>query len=323
MTTKRLGRNGPEITRVGLGTWAIGGSGWKFAWGSQDDSGLHCRHPRSPGPGHHWIDTAAVYGLGHSEEVVGRAVKDRRDKVLLATKCSRKTGPGRGHRERAGCRERARGAGGEPPAPEDRPHRPVPDPLAGSRAPDRRGVDGDREGRESGKGALGRRVELQPVPDETAPGHPPHHVPAASVQHAAAGHRERDPPVLRRKRHRRDLLQPAADGAADRAPSAGNGCRRSPRTTCASRNAYFTEPALSRNLAARGDACARLPARSGRTVGELALAWVLCRPEVTAAIVGGRRPGQARGLVGAADWQLSKEDLEEVSRALAEREASS
>jgi aryl-alcohol dehydrogenase-like predicted oxidoreductase len=66
-----------------------------------------------------------------------------------------------------------------------------------------------------------------------------------------------------------------------------------------------------------------IAARSGRTVGELALAWVLRRPEVTGVIVGGRRPGQARQLVGAADWKLSANDLDEVDQALAEREAAS
>jgi aryl-alcohol dehydrogenase-like predicted oxidoreductase len=69
------------------------------------------------------------------------------------------------------------------------------------------------------------------------------------------------------------------------------------------------------------DALRPIAERSGRSVGELALAWVLHRPEVTAAIVGGRRPGQARGLAAAADWSLSPRDMAEITTALAAREA--
>ena len=94
MTRKRLGINGPEITRIGLGTWAIGGAGWQYAWGSQDDNDSVAVIHEALDLGINWIDTAAVYGLGHSEEVVGRALVGRRDKVLVATKCGRKAGPG-------------------------------------------------------------------------------------------------------------------------------------------------------------------------------------------------------------------------------------
>jgi aryl-alcohol dehydrogenase-like predicted oxidoreductase len=85
-------------------------------------------------------------------------------------------------------------------------------------------------------------------------------------------------------------------------------------------DSHFVEPALSRNLALV-EKLRPIAARRGRSVGELALAWVLSRPEVTAAIAGGRRAGQAKALAGAADWALSKEDLSEINKALAEREA--
>jgi len=85
-------------------------------------------------------------------------------------------------------------------------------------------------------------------------------------------------------------------------------------------NPHFTEPNLSRNLALV-DKLRPIARRSGRSVGELALAWVLLRPEVTAAIVGGRRPGQAKQLAGAADWRLSPADAAEIQKALAERES--
>jgi aryl-alcohol dehydrogenase-like predicted oxidoreductase len=70
----RLGSAGPDINRIGLGTWAIGGSGWQFAWGAQDDADSIAAIRRAIDLGINWIDTAALYGLGHSEEVVGQAI---------------------------------------------------------------------------------------------------------------------------------------------------------------------------------------------------------------------------------------------------------
>ena len=93
MTTRRLGNNGPLFTRIGMGTWAIGGSDWKYGWGSQDDGDSVAVIHEALDLGINWIDTAAAYGLGHSEEVVGRAVAGRRDKIFLATKCGRKWTP--------------------------------------------------------------------------------------------------------------------------------------------------------------------------------------------------------------------------------------
>src|SRR5437660_6801728 len=75
MQMRKLGTSDLHITRVGCGAWAIGGSGWQFAWGSQDDSDSIAAIHRALELGVNWIDTAAVYGLGHSEEVVARALK--------------------------------------------------------------------------------------------------------------------------------------------------------------------------------------------------------------------------------------------------------
>nr|WP_306220366.1 aldo/keto reductase [Cohnella sp. WQ 127256] len=82
-----MGKNGPEISVIGFGSWAIGGGGWASAWGSQDDQ-LSIDSVRAAlDAGVNFYDTAAVYGLGHSEEVIGQALKSDRDKVILATKC--------------------------------------------------------------------------------------------------------------------------------------------------------------------------------------------------------------------------------------------
>src|SRR5277367_6385962 len=75
MNTKRLGNSDLSITPIGFGAWAIGGSGWEFAWGAQDDDESIAAIHRALEMGVNWIDTAAVYGLGHSEEVVARALQ--------------------------------------------------------------------------------------------------------------------------------------------------------------------------------------------------------------------------------------------------------
>jgi aryl-alcohol dehydrogenase-like predicted oxidoreductase len=87
MQTRKLGYSDLHLTTVGLGTWAMGGGGWAFGWGPQDDAESIAAIRRALDSGINWIDTAAVYGLGHSEEIVGRALTGLRDKVIIATKC--------------------------------------------------------------------------------------------------------------------------------------------------------------------------------------------------------------------------------------------
>jgi len=84
-----LGSSGLDITIVGFGAWAIGGGGWAFGWGPQDDTDSLAAMRHALELGINWIDTAAVYGLGHSEEVVGRLLRDvpARDRPLVFTKC--------------------------------------------------------------------------------------------------------------------------------------------------------------------------------------------------------------------------------------------
>jgi aryl-alcohol dehydrogenase-like predicted oxidoreductase len=84
---RKLGKNGPDISVIGFGSWAIGGGGWASAWGSQDDQLSMDSVRAALDAGVNFYDTAAAYGLGHSEEVIGQALKSDRDKVILATKC--------------------------------------------------------------------------------------------------------------------------------------------------------------------------------------------------------------------------------------------
>ena len=88
MSTRQLGKSDLFITPVGFGAWAIGGGGWEFAWGGQDDQDSIAAIREALDAGVNWIDTAAVYGLGHSEEVVARALDGVRDRPYVFTKCS-------------------------------------------------------------------------------------------------------------------------------------------------------------------------------------------------------------------------------------------
>jgi aryl-alcohol dehydrogenase-like predicted oxidoreductase len=97
LSTAQLGRTGLQITRVGLGAWAIGGGGWEFGWGPQEDEQSLAAIRRALEQGVNWIDTAAAYGFGRSEEVVGRALADlpSGERPYVFTKCSLLEGPGR------------------------------------------------------------------------------------------------------------------------------------------------------------------------------------------------------------------------------------
>ena len=88
MDKKQLGNSDLHLTPIGFGAWAIGGGDWAFAWGPQDDNDSIAAIHKALDLGINWIDTAAVYGLGHSEEVVARAVKTSSHKPYLFTKCS-------------------------------------------------------------------------------------------------------------------------------------------------------------------------------------------------------------------------------------------
>src|SRR5437868_1960310 len=88
MDIRQLGSSDLHITPIGFGAWAVGGGGWEFAWGAQDDRDSIAAIRAALDAGVNWIDTAAVYGLGHSEEVVARALAGVRDRPYVFTKCS-------------------------------------------------------------------------------------------------------------------------------------------------------------------------------------------------------------------------------------------
>src|SRR5689334_9001080 len=89
MHTRTLGYSGLQLSPIGLGTWAMGGGDWKFGWGAQDDAASIAAIQAGLDAGINWIDTAAIYGHGNAETIVGRAIQGRRHAVIVATKCGR------------------------------------------------------------------------------------------------------------------------------------------------------------------------------------------------------------------------------------------
>ncbi|HYK81640.1 MAG TPA: aldo/keto reductase [Gemmatimonadales bacterium] len=320
LPTRPLGSSGLAITTVGFGAWAIGGGGWAFGWGPQDDADSLATMRRALELGVNWIDTAAVYGLGHSEELVGRLLRERPagERPLVFTKCGLVWDPR--------------------------------DPMR-----DARRVLQPASIRRECEASLRRlgieRVDLYQFhwPDET--GTPPEEsweamvrlveagkVRAAGVSNFDVGLLARcdairhvdslQPPfsLIRREVAARELPWCAAHGTgvivyspmqsglltdtftASRVAGlpADDWRRRSPE---------FQEPNLSRNLALR-DALRPIAARHQTTVSTVAVAWTLAWPGVTGAIVGARRPVQVDGWIGAATLRLESGDLDEIAAAL-------
>ncbi|MGA2974615.1 MAG: aldo/keto reductase [Spirochaetia bacterium] len=315
MTIRPLGKSGLALTSIGLGTWAIGGSGWKFAWGAQDDRDSIATIHRALDLGINWIDTAAVYGIGHSEEMVGEALAGRRNRALIATKFGRVGNPDGSIEGRL----KADSVRRELEASLRRlrtdyidlyqMHWPDPEPDI-----------------EEGWGEIAKAVKAGKVRYAGVSNFNVSQLERARKIHPVAS---LQPPysMLRRDVEKELLPYCAANGigvicyspmqmglltgAFTRQRVAGL-----PQDDQRTRNPFFAEPALTRTL----DFVEKLrpiAKRNGRSVGELAIAWVLRRPEVTAAIVGGRRPAQVEELVAAADWKLSRDEIAEIDVLLA------
>jgi aryl-alcohol dehydrogenase-like predicted oxidoreductase len=317
---RRLGTTDLEITTVGFGAWAIGGGGWAYGWGPQDDAGsiASIRHAISRGV--NWIDTAAIYGLGHSEEVVGRALREipASERPFVFTKCGMIPDPARPHDE---------------PARDLRP------------ASIRREVEASLR-------RLGvERIDLYQfhwpdqagTPIEDSWREMDRLVDEGKVR--AAGVSNFDVALLERAESVRhvDSLQPPfslvrRDAAADVIPWAKahetgvivySPMQSGLLTDTFSvkrlvsmddddwrrRSAQFTEPNLSRNIALR-DALRPIAKRHDVTVSAVAVAWTLASPGVTGAIVGARSPEQVDGWIAAGSLDLDASDLAQIAGAI-------
>lgn len=317
---RRLGQAGPEITRVGFGAWAIGGSGYAFGWGPQDDAASLAALRHAVERGINWIDTAAVYGLGHSEEVVGRLLREfpAAGRPYVFTKCGmvwderdhqaeprRTLEPSSIRRE---CEASLRRLGVERID------------LYQFHWPDEEGT-----AIEDSWGEMVRLVEEGKVR-------------WAGVSNFSIDLLERcerirhvdslQPPfsLLRRGAAEAELPWCAEHGTgvvvyspmesglltekwtADRVEhlAPDDWRRHAPR---------FRPPAIERNLALR-DALRPLAEAHGTTVAAVAVAWTLAWPGVTGAIVGARSPEQVDGWIAAASLEFTRAELDEIAAAL-------
>lgn len=322
METRRLGNSDLQITRVGYGAWAIGGGGWQFAWGSQDDNDSIAAIHRALELGVNWVDTAAVYGLGHSEEVVGRAVKSWPGaRPYIFTKCGlRWDDKGqaikvlRADSIREEIEDSLRRLGVDvidlyqihwPPEPDSTELEEGWTTMA----------DLQREGKVRWIGVSNFNAHQLRGAQAIAP--------VTSLQPPySLIHREVEQEILpycQREGIGVIVYSPMASGLLTGAMTRER-IARLPKDDWRRGHPDFTEPDLSRNLALvdRLQAIAR---RHGRSAGEVAIAWTLRNPAVTGAIVGARNARQAEGVMRAADVQLTEDDVREIEGCLEENAA--
>jgi aryl-alcohol dehydrogenase-like predicted oxidoreductase len=316
---RRLGRTDMEITRLGLGAWAIGGP-WAFGWGPQDDAASVAAIHRAVELGVNWIDTAAVYGLGHSEVVVGKALAalPASARPYVFTKCGlvwdeadRMAEPRRVLRPdsiRRECEASLARLGIERID------------LYQFHWPDDTGT-----AVEDSWDTMLRLVEAGKV---RWPGVCNFDVPLLERCAARGGVASLQPPFspIRRKVAQAELpwcdahgvgviaYSPMQSGLLTDGFSAAR-LASLPPDDYRHNGSEFTPPRFAKNLALR-DGLRPVAARHGVSVGEVAIAWVLAWPGVTGAIVGARSAGQVDGWIGAARLELSARDLDEIGRVI-------
>lgn len=310
MGTKRLGNSDLFITPIGFGAWAIGGSGWEFAWGAQDDRDSIAAIHEALDAGINWIDTAAVYGLGHSEEVVARALQGMNNRPYVFTKCSMVWDEHRqiGHSLKADSIRRECEASLRRLRVETidlyQIHWPDPDEDIEQGWATLAALQ--QEGKVRHIGVSNFNVAQMQRAQAIAP--------ITSLQpRYSLLHREIEVEILPfAARENIGVLaySPMASGlltgAMTRERIAGL-----PADDWRKRHPDFQEPQLSRNLKLVRLLRA-IGKRRGYTPAEVAVAWVLRNPAVTGAIVGARRPDQVRGVAGAAGFRLSPHEVAEI-----------
>jgi aryl-alcohol dehydrogenase-like predicted oxidoreductase len=319
MQTKQLGNSDLQITLVGYGAWAIGGSGWQFAWGSQDDEDSVAAIHQALELGVNWIDTAAVYGLGHSEEVVSRALKSWSGaKPYIFTKCGVKS-MGNGNVQHFLSAEFVREEIENslrrlnvdvidlyqihwPPDPDSPQLEAAWSTMA----------DLKREGKVRWIGVSNFNVKQLRRAKAIAPItslQPPYSLINRAVEEDIL-------PYCLRENIGVIVYSPMASGLLTGAMTRERAAKLS-QDDWRSRNPEFTEPKLSRNLELV-EHLREIAKRHGRTPGEVAIAWTLRNPAVTAAIVGARNARQANGVMRAGELRLSDKEVNEIEEFLEE-----
>ncbi|MGB0010376.1 MAG: aldo/keto reductase [Candidatus Sulfotelmatobacter sp.] len=321
MQTRKLGNSNLNITPVGYGAWAVGGSGWQFAWGSQDDSDSIAAIHRALELGVNWIDTAAVYDLGHSEEVVGRALKSWQGaRPYVFTKCGLRW-------DAKGQVEKVLSAGSIRREAEDSLRRLAVDAIDLYQIhwppdPDSPALeegwstlaDLKREGKVRWIGVSNFNVAQLKRAQAIAP--------VTSLQPPySLIHREVEEDILPYCLQGIGVIvySPMASGLLTGAMTRERAARL-PQDDWRRSHPDFTDPNLSRNLELV-DLLREIANRHNRTVGEVAIAWTLRNPAVTGAIVGARNAKQAEGVMRAGDLQLNDKEVNEIEDFFAEAAA--
>ncbi|HWF25499.1 MAG TPA: aldo/keto reductase [Solirubrobacteraceae bacterium] len=307
LKTAQLGGTGLEITRVGFGAWAIGGGDWEFGWGPQDDEESVAAIHRALDLGVNWIDTAAAYGFGRSEEMVGRALAGMAERPYVFTKCSLLEGPDRTvvHslkrdsivREAEASLRRLRVDA------IDLYQIHWPNPTADIEEGWATLVELKEQGLVRHIGVSNFDVDQLRLIEQIAP------VETIQPEYSLIK-REVEPEIL-------PFAEREGIGVIVYAPM-GSGmltggmtrerAERLPDNDWRARDARFNEPQLSANL----ELVERLKIVAGRheaTPGAVAVAWTLRNPAVDGAIVGFRRPAQVDPILAAASIELSDDDV--------------
>ena len=313
MQTKQLDKSTLEITAVGFGAWAIGGSGWQFSWGTQDDRDSQAAIERSLELGVNWIDTAAVYGLGHSEEVIGRVIKGwSRPKPYIFTKCGLRW-DAKGNIQKVLAPESIRGEVEDslrrlqleiidlyqihwPPDPDSPQLEEAWSTLA----------DLKRDGKVRWIGVsnfnvsqLRRARKIAPVTSLQSP---------YSILNRAI--EEDILPYCLHEGIGVIVYSPMASGLLSGAMTPERAAKL-PQDDWRHSDPEFREPKLSRNLELV-ERLREIGKRHGRSPGEVAIAWTLRNPAVTGAIVGARNARQAGGVMLAGNLRLSDKEVSEI-----------
>lgn len=312
MTTKKLGNSDLEITAIGIGSWAIGGGGWQFAWGAQDDNDSIAAIRAGLEQGINWIDTAAVYGFGHSEEMVAAAIRDTRARPYVFTKCGRFGRPDgsiygslTSKSVRKECEDSLRRLKVDVI---DLYQIHWPDPESEIEEGWTEMARLQQEGKVRWIGVSNFNVAQMKRARTIAPItslQPPYSLVRPAVQTEVL-------PYAQSQNIGVIVYSPMGAGlltgkmTRERAANLTEDDWRK-------RNIEFQEPRLSRNLELV-ELLRKIARRHGRTPGEVAIAWTLKNPAVTAAIVGVRRPDQAPGIAGALEFRLSAGEIDELER---------
>ena len=316
---RTLGNSDLQLTPIGFGAWAIGGGNWEFAWGPQDDKESIDAIHRALDLGINWIDTAAIYGLGHSEEVVGRALKSTSHKPSVFTKCSM-----RWHPDRSIYRSLKAGSLAEELDGSLRRlgveaidlyqiHWPDPEEEI------EEGWDTLQRFREQGKvrwiGVSNFSVEQMQRVQKIAPIttlQPPYSMLRRAVE-------EEILPFARDNGIGVINYSPMVSGLLTGTMTAER-IAAFPADDWRRKAAEFKEPRLSRNLRLV-EVLRKIGTENGVSAGVVAVAWTLRHPAVTAAIVGGRSGQQVEGLAPALHFRLSDDEYAAINDFLASNRA--